>query len=382
MLSRAYAPLFPYTSNLGYILSLGVDVNLSTWIEFSYTFLVFLSHEIQMYINEYIGLEYNPIDMKMLSANKPCVSNEIWTDSSISVLIYIKLFIYSTVNRQIIENNLMQVLKGNIVLGYRCFYENKRNTNDYACPVRYRFKSDINAISLTTSLHLDNNTERCIVFEDTMYGIVSDYVNRHVSELLQCRQIELEPTEISVSMDRTKLQLSSLNVVLTHSDFYLFKQNTARICVEKFLQLLKREEKKSYVIKTIMIAGTCLSLVALFITFITYCLYRPLRTLPGKNNMSLVFALFCALGLLEFGIDRTDNDTECIVLGVSIHYFWLCNFCYLNVCSFHMFRTFRTRVAFCTALIANQRENGCYSISCIHTGYHAWLSLSKSLSER
>lgn len=128
-----------------------------------------------------------------------------------------------------------------------------------------------------------------------MYGIVSDYVYRHVSELLQCREIELEPPEISVSMDRTKLQLSSLNVVLTHSDVYLVKQNTARICVEKFLQLLKREEKKSYVIKTIMIAGTCLSLVALFITFITYCLYRPLRTLPGKNNMSLVFALFLCI---------------------------------------------------------------------------------------
>jgi hypothetical protein len=95
LVNDTYVPLFPYTSNLGYILSLGVDVNLSTWIEFPYTFFVFLSHEIQMYINEYIGLEYNPIEMKLLSANKPCVSNEIWTDSSISVLIYIKVFIYS-----------------------------------------------------------------------------------------------------------------------------------------------------------------------------------------------------------------------------------------------------------------------------------------------
>lgn len=334
-------PLFSYTSNLGYILSLGVDVNLSTSIEFPYKFLVFLLHEIQMYINEQIGLKYNPIQIKMMSANKPCVSNEMWTDSSISVLIYIQLFIYSTVDRQIIENDLIQVLKGNIVLGYYCFYDNKSYINYYACPVRCSFKSDISAMSLPTSLHLGNNTERCIVFEDTMYGDVNDYAYRHVSELLQCRQIELEPTEISVSMDRTKLQLSSLNVVLTHSDFYLVKPNTARICVEKFLQLLKREEKTSYVIKTIMIAGTCLSLVALCITFLTYCLYRPLRTLPGKNNMSLVFALFCALGLLEFGIDRTGNYTECIVLGVSIHYFWLCNFYCLNVCSFHMFRTFR-----------------------------------------
>ena len=83
LVNDTYVPLFPYTSNLVYILSLGVDVNISTWIESPYTFLVFLSHEIQMYINEYIDLEYNPIEMKMLSANKPYVSNEIWTDSEI-----------------------------------------------------------------------------------------------------------------------------------------------------------------------------------------------------------------------------------------------------------------------------------------------------------
>jgi hypothetical protein len=51
-----------------------------------------------------------------------------------------------------------------------------------------------------------------------------------------------------------------------------------------------------------MIAGTRLSLEALSITFLTYCLYRPLRTLLGKNNMNLVFALFCALGLLELAL--------------------------------------------------------------------------------
>ncbi|XP_076109556.1 uncharacterized protein LOC143078585 [Mytilus galloprovincialis] len=52
----------------------------------------------------------------------------------------------------------------------------------------------------------------------------------------------------------------------------------------------------------IMLIFTTLSLLCLFLTFMTYCMFEQLRALPGKNNMCLVVALFFAMAVLEFGM--------------------------------------------------------------------------------
>ncbi|XP_052063031.1 uncharacterized protein LOC127702768 [Mytilus californianus] len=109
----------------------------------------------------------------------------------------------------------------------------------------------------------------------------------------------------------------------------------------EFLDLLKVNEQTTPVVNTIMSVCTVLSLVALLFTFITYCTFPTLRTLPGKNNMNLVFSMFFAIGFLEFGIRGTSSKVLCLALGASIHFFWLSTFGCLNVCSIHMYRTFR-----------------------------------------
>ncbi|XP_046554440.1 putative adhesion G protein-coupled receptor E4P [Haliotis rubra] len=83
-----------------------------------------------------------------------------------------------------------------------------------------------------------------------------------------------------------------------------------------------------------------LSLICLLLTFITYCVFPTLRSLPGKNNMFLVGCLFLAQLLFQFGIDRTENNIVCTIIGVFIHFMWLCVMFWMNVCSFHMLRVF------------------------------------------
>ena len=85
---------------------------------------------------------------------------------------------------------------------------------------------------------------------------------------------------------------------------------------------------------------TLLSLLCLILTFITYLILKSLRTIPGINNMNLVFALFWAQLFLQFGLWRTGNQTVCVFLGIATHYFWLASFCAMNVCSYHMFKVF------------------------------------------
>ena len=85
---------------------------------------------------------------------------------------------------------------------------------------------------------------------------------------------------------------------------------------------------------------TCFSLLCLIITFVTYSLFKRIRTLPGLNNMNLTITLFGAQIFTQFGLWLTEHEGRCIMFGIVSHYFWLCTFCAMNVCSFHMFKVF------------------------------------------
>ena len=85
---------------------------------------------------------------------------------------------------------------------------------------------------------------------------------------------------------------------------------------------------------------TCFSLLCLIITFVTYSLFESIRTLPGLNNMNLTITLFGAQLFTQFGLWLTEHEGMCIMVGIVSHYFWLCTFCAMNVCSFHMFKVF------------------------------------------
>ncbi|KAK6183151.1 hypothetical protein SNE40_010682 [Patella caerulea] len=83
------------------------------------------------------------------------------------------------------------------------------------------------------------------------------------------------------------------------------------------------------------------SLLPLFLTFLTYRIFPDLRTLPAQNNMALVVCLFLAQLLLVIGSYLPTDTIVCKIFGVLIHYSWLCVVFWMNVCSFHMFSVFR-----------------------------------------
>ena len=68
------------------------------------------------------------------------------------------------------------------------------------------------------------------------------------------------------------------------------------------------------------------SITCLLLTLVTYILLRPLRTLPGKNNMCLVLSLLLAqtLMLVQPRVYRIDD--LCGVVGSVSHFFWLTYF--------------------------------------------------------
>ncbi|XP_052061290.1 latrophilin receptor-like protein A [Mytilus californianus] len=115
----------------------------------------------------------------------------------------------------------------------------------------------------------------------------------------------------------------------------------ARICLETFRKMLTEDTPEGRNVWGIIeVTCSCTSLVCLVVTFITYCVFPTLRTLPGKINMCLVFATFHGHGLFYFILYGSRSHVACMIIGTLVHYFWLVIFGCLNVCSFHMYQAF------------------------------------------
>ena len=85
---------------------------------------------------------------------------------------------------------------------------------------------------------------------------------------------------------------------------------------------------------------SCVSIVCLLITIVTYLLFEPLRTLPGKINLCLCVSLLIAQILQQFTIDVTEYKTACIIFGALIHFTWSATLFWMSASSFNLFRCF------------------------------------------
>ncbi|XP_037781943.1 uncharacterized protein LOC119578431 [Penaeus monodon] len=86
------------------------------------------------------------------------------------------------------------------------------------------------------------------------------------------------------------------------------------------------------------------SLVALALHIAIYMLVPRHRNLPGKNLFSLSCCLFVAHVLFLTGTRETGVHGLCVFLSCSLHYFWLASFCWMNVMSVDVCRTFSSQL--------------------------------------
>ena len=85
------------------------------------------------------------------------------------------------------------------------------------------------------------------------------------------------------------------------------------------------------------------SVVCLAVTFLTYALFRQLRSLPGLNNMGLSGSLAAAQLTLLIPWHRTHSVSVCRAVGVVTHWLWLTALGWMGVCCVHMARVFASK---------------------------------------
>ena len=127
----------------------------------------------------------------------------------------------------------------------------------------------------------------------------------------------------------------------------VIERNKVRICADKYIEISSKLSVWRPIDSTEFVLTCICSAVSLFcllLTFTTYSLFEVLRTVPGKNNMTLVVVLMVNNILTQvrlYGIRRNDS---CSIFGVLSHYFILSVFASFNVCTFHLYRVFTSSI--------------------------------------
>ena len=159
-----------------------------------------------------------------------------------------------------------------------------------------------------------------------------------------CPLIELSEHEFRLENDI--LFLNNLGSYVNLSDVF-FSRNGSRItlCSLKYFSNdfhRKLQDDNPYEAEFIVsVICTSISLLSLFVVFVTYCCFKTLRTLPGLNIMALVLSIFFAQLLYVLGgAIEIKINWLCEVIGLLLHFTLVASFCWMGVCTFHMMRVF------------------------------------------
>lgn len=121
---------------------------------------------------------------------------------------------------------------------------------------------------------------------------------------------------------------------------YELNNTIAYVCDGKLVYLSTITSPQKKVTFVVLI----LSLLCLLAHITIYILLPKFQNLPGRNLFSLSCSLFTAYLLFLVGAQVAGSQGMCMLVGLSLHYFWLASFCWMNVMSLDVFITFKGHV--------------------------------------
>ena len=229
--------------------------------------------------------------------------------------------------------------------------------------------------------NLSTDNERSIVHvpigtNGKVDHIVSSYVSKSNSVVCQdeettrlnrlhtCPYVALDISEISFHIKADHLYIFKENnsdehiLDLSNWEYYLDNQNVY-VCLHSFIKLYKdalvsnsqTDVDKEIPVETkqlLSLCCVCFSVVCLLVTLTTNLYFPVLRSQPGINNTILCTFLLLAQITYQFGAgQRFLSNWSCALVGAFCHFLWLSVIFSMNVCSIHMFKTFKNSTILC-----------------------------------
>ncbi|XP_072027735.1 uncharacterized protein [Amphiura filiformis] len=149
---------------------------------------------------------------------------------------------------------------------------------------------------------------------------------------IPCPEIEIGPDEYEISIaDNGTTIIHKESGKMIPSDKFNFGENgTLKVCYSYFHpQATKVQEVLNYV----SFACFILSLVATFMTFISYCIFKHLRNITGYIIMNFLVAFFVAQLMFLISPRLINPLNLCIASAVMSQFFWLAAFFWMNAVS-------------------------------------------------
>ncbi|KFM79217.1 EGF-like module-containing mucin-like hormone receptor-like 1, partial [Stegodyphus mimosarum] len=175
-----------------------------------------------------------------------------------------------------------------------------------------------------------------------------------------CARVLLEKHEYSISKNGSFLiHNSSLSESMIDDTVYEYAENdSVYVCLRS---PATKEGDESYYLDMDIVQAyvsfvlSWVSVVAMGIVMLTYCVYSSLRNLPGCNTMNLTFSLLAMQITFLFGQRNNVIGDACKVVAHILHYEILCCFMWMNVMAYDLYRTFGNKT-----LLNNIRSKGKY----------------------
>ncbi|XP_046364808.2 uncharacterized protein LOC124141001 [Haliotis rufescens] len=183
-------------------------------------------------------------------------------------------------------------------------------------------------------------------------GKIIDFNNPlYVAATLQCPRVKVfQDVDYTYDEVTNTMQRTGSNQTIDISQFEPSTNNSGFVCYSAIFDngttcggtvTLSSTSMSSGTLFYVSMVCLTLTLICLLLTFLVYCIYKPLRTLSGKNTMGLVFTLLVALLLYTLGSARVEQPMMCRVTGMVTHFFLLSSFTWMSICTIHTYVAFK-----------------------------------------
>lgn len=156
-----------------------------------------------------------------------------------------------------------------------------------------------------------------------------------------CQTVHLLPRDYKILADQSVL-VNITGRIYGVGEYELLESTNQSsmglaICKEIHLDVLFKFNRAQQILSDVCLY---ISITCLILHIVSYTLVSKLRNLPGKNLLSLSSSLLAAQLLFLFGIDCTEVQLLCSAMAVTMHFFFLAYFFWMNVMAVDVCRTF------------------------------------------
>ena len=164
-------------------------------------------------------------------------------------------------------------------------------------------------------------------------------------QIFDCEKILIsrnKPGGFDWTLNGTELVIGDQQ--LEEDSFLVVSDTDVLVCRDVYDILTEKQESKpstdSLVQGILTLIGNILSPLFLVFTFLTYCLFNTMRTVPGLCIMNLCVSLSSAQILFQLSPLFTGQRYVCESVAVLQHYMWLVSFLWMNVLAYITCKTF------------------------------------------